>query len=338
MKINDLKKAGACLLLYIGASGIAKGQTAYSDSSVNEDAIIVNNYTGYRNIGFDRQPAKYVTSAVSTIYSAPLSKNFTLNLGNTLYGRAAGLTVAQGGSEPGAAVPTLYVRGRNTFGDAGNGPLYVIDGYLSNGSATSNGFMQLVPEEIESITVLKDASATAVYGSRAANGVILVTTKKSNEGPLSVQFSTKQGFNKAQQLPQFLNSYDYARLYNEALINDSLPAKYTQADLTAYQNHTDPVFHPDINWYDQVLRPTSYASNYNLSLNGGDRTVKYSVILNGLLSQGLYQKFGGLSDESSNSTYSRYNFRTNLDINLNKRVAVEFRIGGSIEEIKNHFD
>ncbi len=338
MKLKYVKRAGLLLLLQAGFAGFSQAQMGSPDDKTGGDSSIQILQPDYKDIGFGKQPKKYITSAISTVYGNSIDKNFTLNLGNTLYGRLPGLTVSQGGSEPGAAVPGLIVRGRNTFGDASTNPLYVIDGYISNGLGLANSFMQLLPEEIESISVLKDAAATAVYGARGANGVILVTTKRGNVGPLQVIFNTRQGFSQAQQLPHFLNSYQYASLYNEARVNDGLTPLYTDADLKAYQDHSDPLYHPDVNWYDQVLRKTAPVSSYDLSLNGGDNTVRYQVVLNALFSQGLFRKFGDQNDESSNSNYSRYNFRTNLDVNITRRLSTEFRIAGSAEETNNPND
>jgi outer membrane receptor for Fe3+-dicitrate len=115
-----------------------------------------DHWGGVKKIGFDEQPNRYVTSAISTVGGTDLEKTYTFNAGNTLFGRLPGLTVQQGGSEPGAAVPTLRVRGINTIGSNFNGdPLIIVDGYIINGNATANGFMQMVPEEIESISVLR---------------------------------------------------------------------------------------------------------------------------------------------------------------------------------------
>ena len=310
-------------------------QTAESDTINLGTAPVTSLFSGQRNIAFGTQPAQHVSTAISTVYGRDLEKNFNLNLGNTLYGRLSGLVVTQGGSEPGVATPGMLIRGINTFGGASNAPLYIIDGFISNGTGPANAFMQLTPEEIESISVLKDAAATALYGARAANGVVLVTTKAGKEGQLKVSFTTRQGFNQAQALPQFLNAYDYSVLYNEALNNDGLPIRYTDADLEAYKNGSDPVFHPDVDWYDQVLRPASYASSYNLNFGGGDKFVRYFVSLNALSSQGLFKKFGDLSEESIDSKYAKYNFRSNLDISLSRRLSAEFRIAGSIEASSN---
>lgn len=328
------------LLLSVLVSPWLCAQTDRKPLTDTTDTVVRYPRTGNVHIGYGIQPISHVTSAMSTVYGADLEKTFTLNLGNTLYGRLPGLSVTQASSEPGAETPGLFVRGVNTFGGAGTAPLYVIDGYISNGAGTANSFMQLVPEEIETISILKDASATAIYGARGANGVVLVTTKAGREGPLRISFTTKQGFNQARYLPSFLNAFDYSTLYNEALTNDGLPVRYTAADLDAYKNGTDPVFHPNVNWYDEVLRKTAPVSSYNLTFGGGDKFVRYFVMLNALTSQGLYKQFGDVNryagaEESSNSNYAKYNFRTNLDINLTQRFSAEFKIAGAIEQTNN---
>lgn len=316
-------------------SNILQAQKSVTNYPQQPDSVQLFQKSNYTNIGFDTQLTSHVTSSISTVLGSDLEKNFSLNFGSTLFGRLPGLTVTQGGSEPGAASPNLFVRGVNTFGAAGTAPLFVIDGFVSNGTGPSNAFMQLLPEEIESISVLKDAAAVAVYGSRAANGVVLVTTKAGKEGSLKISFTTRQGFNQAQYIPKFLGAYNYSVLYNEALANDGLPARYSQADLALYQNGSDPVFHPDVNWYNEVLRQTAPVSSYNLSFNGGDKFVRYFVVLNAITSQGLFKNFGGISDESSNSNYSKYNFRTNLAVTLSNRLSAEFRIAGSVEQSNN---
>lgn len=335
MNIRYTGNIVATTLLTVLMPALVRAQQGGKIAPVGVDTVMVNPRSASIDIGFGIKPIQQITSAIATVYGRDLQQNFNLNLGNSLYGRLAGLSVTQGGSEPGASTPNLYIRGLNTFGGASNAPLYIIDGYISNGANTSNAFMQLVPEEIETISVLKDAAATAVYGARAANGVVLVTTKRGQEGPLRISFTTRQGFTQARQLPTFLNAGQYATLYNEALTNDGLPTRYTDQDITAYQNGSDPVFHPNVNWYKEVLRSTAPVSSYNLSFNGGDKFVRYSVILNALSNQGLYKKFGDQDAESSNSNYSKYNFRTNLDVSLSDRLTAEFKIAGSVEQAKN---
>ncbi|WP_020601675.1 SusC/RagA family TonB-linked outer membrane protein [Spirosoma spitsbergense] len=338
MNIRYTGNIFATALLTVLMPALVRAQQGGTTGPVGVDTVMLNPRSATIDIGFGIKPIRQITSSIATVFGRDLQQNFNLNLGNTLYGRLAGLSVTQGGSEPGASTPNLSIRGLNTFGGASNAPLYIIDGYISNGTGTSNAFMQLVPEEIETISVLKDASATAIYGARAANGVVLVTTKRGQEGPLRISFTTRQGFTQARQLPGFLDAGQYATLYNEALTNDGLPTRYTDQDITAYQNGSDPVFHPNVNWYKEVLRSTAPVSSYNLSFNGGDKFVRYYVVLNALNSQGLYKKFGDQNSESSNSKYSKYNFRTNLDVSLSDRLTAEFKIAGSIEQAKNPAD
>ncbi|HGJ66650.1 TPA: SusC/RagA family TonB-linked outer membrane protein, partial [bacterium] len=199
-------------------------------------------------------------------------------------------------------------------------------------------YEDLVPEEIESISLLKDASATAMYGNRAANGVLLITTKRGESGKLKVSFSTRQGLQSAYRLPQFLGSYDYARLYNEALVNDGKPAFYSEADLEAYKKGDDPYFHPDVNWYDEVLRKYATITNYNLNFSGGDNTVKYFVLLNNVRNSNLYRRTGNESDFSINGIYNRVNFRSNVDLNITKRLSAALTIGGTVVDKTNPYD
>jgi TonB-linked SusC/RagA family outer membrane protein len=298
---------------------LVKAQTEGQDTVKKQEPV--------RNIAYGKQPAWMVSGAISEVSGSELQKTFTSNLGNALFGRLPGLTVMQGGGEPGLQSPTLKIRGSCTFG-TGTGILVIVDGFETS-------YENMVAEEVETITLLKDASATAIYGSKGANGVLLVTTKRGDTGPLKVSFSTQQGFSSPTRLPKFLGSYDYASLYNEARVNDGLPGLYTQADLDAYKDGSDPYFHPDVNWYDQLLRKSVPTSNYDLNFSGGTGTVRYFVLLNMLNSQGLYKKTGDLSDNSINSTYKRYNFRSNVDINLSNDLSVALTLGGYVEEKAN---
>jgi TonB-linked SusC/RagA family outer membrane protein len=290
------------------------------------DSIILQK-DSFVNIGFAKQPFRYVTGAISTVKGNDLQKNFNTNLGNSLYGRLPGLTVSQGDNEAGFNTPSIAGRSINTYGP-GNKPLIIVDGFLGD-------YTQLVPEEIEEISLLKDASATAVYGSRGANGVLLITTKRGTASPLKVNFSTQQGFAQATSLPTFLNANNYAILYNEALANDGKPALYSPADIEAYRTGSDPYFRPNVNWYKQVLRDVAPVANYNLSLSGGNGTAKYFVLLNDVSSQGLFKKFGDQDAESQNSIYNRFNFRANVDVNLTKRMSATLLLGGTVEDKKS---
>lgn len=325
MNAKNYYTIGLLLLLGVGLNPTVRAQEAATDSLTKVTSLNRQSYS--RPIAYGVQPAWKVTGALSTVSGGDLQKNFTTNLANTLFGRLPGLTVGQNGGEPGNDSPSLVGRGINTFGP-GRGLLVMVDGFEGT-------FEQLNPEEIESISLLKDASATAIYGLRGANGVLLVTTKRGSDSPLVVNFSTQQGFHTASNLPQFLDSYDYARLYNEGLKNDGRAPLYTDADLDAYRTGSDPYFRPNVNWYDEVLKKTAPISNYNLNFRGGNSTVRYFVLLNAIQSNGLYKNVGDMADESVNSRYSRFNFRSNVDVNLTKRMSASLTLGGTVEDKTN---
>lgn len=280
------------------------------------------------NIAYGSQPSWMVTGAASSVRGSDLQSSFTTSFTNTLFGRIPGLSVYTIGNEPGNENTALFSRGINTFGVGGTGLLILVDGIQAN-------LADLSAEEVESVTLLKDASATVMYGSRAANGVLLITTKRGVAGRLKVIFSTKQGFQSTNRLPQFLNSFDYATLYNEALANDGKPALYTNTDLNSYKNGDDPYFHPDVNWYKEVLRNATPISNYDLNFSGGNEVVKYFVLLNAIKSNSLLQNTGDQSAFSTNGSYQRLNFRSNIDINITKRLSANLTMGGTIVDKAN---
>ncbi|WP_321290486.1 TonB-dependent receptor [uncultured Sunxiuqinia sp.] len=280
------------------------------------------------NIAYDSQPEWMVTGAVSSVKGEELQNTFSTSFPFKLAGRIPGLTAQQLATEPGFESSALYSRGVNTFGVGKNDMLILVDGFESN-------FSELTSEEVESVTLLKDAAATAMYGSRAANGVLLVTTKRGKVGKLKVEFSTQQGVQMASRLPQYLDSYDHARLYNEALVNDGKPELYTNEDLQLYQKGTDPYFHPNVNWYDEVLTSSSPISNYNLNFTGGSKAVQYFVLLNQVKSNNLYLRTGDESEFSENGKYQRINFRMNVDIQLTKRFSTEISVGGTVVDQAN---
>lgn len=267
--------------------------------------------------------------AVSGVSGDDMSKTFSTNVANTLYGKIAGLTVMQSGAEPGNDAPTFRSRGVSTF-DSGRDVTVVIDGFPSSYEL----FQQLSPSEIESVELLKDAAAAAVWGNRGANGVLYVKTKRGQNQPLQLNVKAQYGLQAPTRLPEFLGSYDYATLYNEARVNDygAGAETYTDADLEAYRTGSDPYGHPDVNWFDQVLRQVSPMANYDLTARGGSSTVKYFVLLDVTTNKGLYEKTAKVSENTKDFSYTRYNFRTNVDIQLSKHIASQFTLGGTVED------
>jgi TonB-linked SusC/RagA family outer membrane protein len=313
------------VLAVVGLSSKSTAQETFVDSTimnpVKTEAIT--------HIGYDKQPSLLVSSAISTVKGSTLSKTFATNLTNTFYGRIPGLTMIQGSGEAGVDAPQLFGRGRNTY-NSGRNALVIVDGFEST-------MDQLSPDEVESVSFLKDASATAIYGSRGANGVFLVTTKRGENSPLVVNFGVQQGFQSAYRLPQFLESYDYARLFNEGRVNEGKTPFYTDQKLEEYKTGSDPVFSPNVNWYDQVVRKSAPMSNYNLNFKGGSNTVKYFVLLNAINSNGILINAGDQDDESINPRYRRFNFRSNVDINVTKRLSASLTLGGTVEDKSNPF-
>ena len=280
-------------------------------------------------VAYGIQPKWMTTGAVSSVKGNEL-KSFVPNIANMRNGQIPGLVVQQWGCEPGADSPAMNARGVNTYG-SGTGLFIVIDGFQS----TEAYFQQLTPQEIESITLLKDASATAIYGSKGANGVLLITTKRGTSDKIKINFSIQSGFQQPLRLPEFLGAYDYATLYNEALVNDGKSPFYTPMDLEAYKTGNDPIFHPDVDWYGTILRKAAPITNYNFTASGSNEYFRYFVLLNVLDDRSLYRKAGNVSDFSKNGTYTRYNFRTNIDVKLSKRLQGAVTLGGTIEDKTN---
>ena len=269
------------------------------------------------------------TSAISKVSGRELEKTFSTNLHNALIGILPGLTMAQGSAEPGMVNNhSMRIRGLATY-TGENEPLLLVDGFRSS-------FSELVPEEIESITLLKDAAATAIYGQRGANGVLLVTTKRGTQSPLRVSVSSQVGFQQATRLPKYLDAFDHARLYNDAQRNNGVTdVKYSESDLEAYRSGTNPYLHPNINWYDEVLRETAPIYNVGLSFKGGNKTVRYFTMLNSLRNDGLLIRTADLSENSINQTYSRYNIRSNVDMDITSRFSAAVTLGLSVEDRTN---
>lgn len=278
-----------------------------------------------RFIGYGMQDSVIISSAISTIKGEALLKNFNTNTANKLYGLLPGITVNQGGNESGFNSPSISGRGVGTYKGNSTSPLIMVDGFLGS-------FENIVPEEIEEISFLKDASATAIYGFRGANGVLLITTKRGKKGPLKVSFGSQYGFAQATRLPETLNAFQYANLYNEAAINDGGIALYGPNDLLAYRDGTNPVLFPNVNFYDQIIRNSAPVSNINLNFRGGSNDVKYFLSLNSVSNQGLLKNFGDGNPTSSNSTYNRYNFRSNIEVKVNKRFTATLLLGGNLED------
>ena len=284
-------------------------------------------------IGYGTQKKETVTGALASVTTKDLIQSPQANISNALAGRMPGLFSMQRSGEPGKDMSTLRIRGVGTFAE-GQEPLVLVDG------TESASYDQLDPNEIESITILKDASTTAVYGVRGANGVILITTKRGKTGKPQVNVSTNFALENFPFLRDNMNSYEYAVSYNQAKYNDSYVTGnytplFTENDIEMFRTGADPIFYPDIDWYDYMLKDFSQRSQTNVNISGGTDKVGYFVSL------GYFTQEGMLNDKIYDPgydyqvRYKRYNIRTNFDFNLSKNLTVSLDVGMQMGDLRN---
>lgn len=296
------------------------GNTNYkvtlTEDALNLDAVVV--------VGYGTQKKATVTGAINNVTNEQIMSSPTASVSNSLAGKITGLTSVQRSGEPGKDGATFKVRGIGTL-NSGNesAPLIMIDG------VERSSLDMLDPNEIESVNVLKDASATAVYGVRGANGVILVTTKKGEPGKARVSFSSNFGWQTYTMLPDFVNAYDWATLYNEGVKNEGIDHPvFSDEAFQAYKTKSNPVIYPDVDWVDMMFKKNAPQQSYNTNVSGGTEKVKYFISMGMLHQEGMYKDYAieGL-DYSINPDYYRYNFRANLDINVTDNLKIDVQLG-----------
>ncbi|MFB6340825.1 SusC/RagA family TonB-linked outer membrane protein [Saccharicrinis sp. FJH62] len=264
------------------------------------------------NIAYGIQEKSTITSSMSTVTGNQLSKGAVSNFGNTLYGKLSGLFVEQGGGEPGYNSPTLRIRGAN------GAPLIIIDGF-------ERDMTYLNPEEVETISVLKDASAVALYGMEAANGAIIITTKRGEVQKRNIRFRVQSGMQSPTNLIEVLGARDYMSIYNQAAVNDGLSPKYSDEDIAAAGS--SPLF-PDVNWYDRVVKNASNVSRANLEVQGGSDFIQYFINVGFLYNDGIYKPVN--PDMKANANLTQFNLRSNIDINISKRTRFSMDLAGMV--------
>lgn len=290
-------------------------QTAKDTTVVDNDVHV---------IAYGRLPKREITGSVSTLTGTDIEKNTVFSLGNMLYGKIPGLVVDQNSGEPGNDLPGFSMRGVTTFGFA-RAPLVLVDGFIRDLNSVS-------VFDVEQITVLKDASATAMYGIQAANGVILVTTKggKPGQSKLTVDFSS--GAQTPTRLPTFYQSGDFAQMYNQALKNDNLPALFSTADIDGFKAGNSPLY-PNVDWMQEMIAKQSPLALLNVSADGGNKFATYYVSLGYLFNDGIYKHTDINDGYRTNSTLNRINFRSNVDVKVIKDVTLRVNLGGQINDI-----
>lgn len=283
------------------------------DSQVLEETVIV---------GMGTQRKASVVGAITNVDIADIQTPAT-NINNMLGGRIPGIISVQRSGEPGKNISEFWIRGIGTFG-ANSSALVLIDGLEGNLS-------EIDPSDVESFSVLKDASATAVYGVRGANGVVLVTTKRGTVDKLQITGRANLTISHMVNMPEYLRAYDYAKLANEALAVRGNPIAYSDMALDLIKYQLDPDLYPDVNWQDEVLNRNALQQTYYVNAKGGGSLARYYLSL-GMSNESSAYKQEKSSKYSTAVGYRTYNYRVNLDINLTKTTTVYFGSDGFLSE------
>lgn len=329
----------------IGANVIVKQTTigtvtdvdgAYSLEVPGDNSIIVFSYIGYNSsetivgtqtvinqtliedthlmdelvvVGYGTQRKVTVTGSVASVSGDDLKVSPTTNLSNAIVGRMPGVIGFQRSDEPGGGGTTIRIRGTNSLGY--KEPLIVIDGVPGR----AGGLNRINPNEIESMSVLKDAAA-AIYGSRGANGVILITTKRGKEGKPTITYSGSMGFSQPTRIPELANAFEYATMVNEIDKYSGRDPRYSDDDLRQYQDGSDPWGHPNTNWYKETIKDYSPMYRHDISLTGGSDRYKFFVSLAANGEDGIYK--------NSANRYDQYSARINLDMKISDAFDISY--------------
>jgi TonB-linked SusC/RagA family outer membrane protein len=270
-------------------------------------------------VGFGRKKRITNTGAVTTINADEIRDVPTSSIQNALAGKLPGFFTQQRSGQPGHDASDYFIRGVSSLNPDGNQPLIVVDDI----EYTYEQLAQINVNEIESISILKDASNTAIYGIKGANGVLIVTTRRGAAGKPKFNVRLEGGGQAPVRTPKFLDSYHTAVLVNEAYANDGIAPQFSQADLDAFKSGNDPYGHPNVNWYKEINRPYSMQANANLDISGGTSNVKYFISGGAFTQNGSIRNFSTNSDGvNSNYFYKRYNVRSNLDIQATRKLSL----------------
>ncbi len=273
-------------------------------------------------VGYGTQKRASVVGAINTIEPARLSVSTSRSLSNDLAGNVGGIIGVQRSGEPGYDNSEFWIRGISTFKGTRN-PLVLVDGI-------ERSLNDIDIAEIESFSVLKDASASAVYGVRGANGVILITTKRGKSGKTSIQFNVEHSITKPAQLPKFLNSANYMTLINNISIQDGGNPMYSDETIRLSRSQYDWELYPDINWIDEITNNTANNTRASFDLSGGSDKLRYSFV-------GAYYHETGITTKDSSKDWdssidlNRFNLRSNVDVNVTPTTLLTFNLGGYLQ-------
>ena len=258
-------------------------------------------------VGYGTQKKVNLTGSVATVSASKIKDLPITSVSASLQGLVPGMTVVQSSGQPGANNGTIRIRGVGTLNNSN--PLILIDG-------VEGDMNSLDPSEIESFSVLKDAASASIYGSKAANGVILITTKRGKKGELTVSYSANVGWQQANSLPEYLGSADYASLYNTALSYNGKKPRFTEAEIQKFRDGSDPYKYPDTDWLGLLYTGSGFQQTHNINVSGGTDKATYMTSIG-------YQDQLGIINHSGNK---KFNIRTNIDYKLSERLKATINL------------
>src|SRR5690554_3450277 len=266
-----------------------------------------------------------VTGAVTSVNVEELKSAPTSSIVNTLAGRVPGIMAMQTSGQPGKNFSEFWIRGISTFG-ANTSAYVLVDGF-------ERDLNEINIEDIESFSVLKDASATAIYGSKGANGVILITTKHGKPGKINFDAKVETSYNTRTITPKFADGISYANLMNEARVTRNNAPIYQPEELEILRLGLDPDLYPNVDWQDKLLKDGAMSYRANINMSGGGATARYFVSASYIEDQGMYYTDESLrKDYDTNANYKRYNYRLNTDINITERTVLKVGVSGSLQK------
>ena len=303
------------LSLLAGMSLPAMAQTDIIDSVAYKDQLV--------DIGANRQFSReQSTASVSVITNKDVNKRGARNIGNNILGQGSGLVGLDGSGLFNAQNPTFYIRGVQS--SSGSTPLIIIDG-------VERAMENVVAEDVESVQILKDAAATALYGYKGANGVLLITTKHGKYNSNSIKVSYDHTFSYLTNRPEMVDAATYASAVNEAYRNQGGSAIYSDAVIDAYKNGTNPLYYPNVNWADETFRNVSHNNRYDVELKGGTSNFRYYTNVQLLTNKGFIKNFQN-DGYSTQNKYTRGTLRSNMDIDLGPKTKLHTHLYGLLTE------
>ncbi|WP_298646808.1 TonB-dependent receptor [uncultured Proteiniphilum sp.] len=300
----------------------ATGKTTFNitlveDTQALEELVVV---------GYGTQKKASIIGSIATIEPKKLITS-NANLSNNLAGQLAGILAVQRSGEPGSDQSDFWIRGVSTFNAGSQQALVLVDGVERN-------IDDVDPLDIESFSILKDATATAIYGVKGANGVILINTKKGTTGEPSIQIRFESNMNAPVKLVDYVDGVKYMQIFNEACRNVGIVETYSQEAIDQTRLGKDPDLYPNVDWMNEVFRDFAQDQKINLNISGGGRNIRYYVS-GGYLHQNGILKTNEMEDKKSELKFDRFNFRSNIDIDLSKTTLFQLNLAGFYKEKRN---